>query len=82
MTYPEIFPVGSRITVRARPGDGSDYQFNGRTGTIEKWRGCSSAIIRFDNPPRGWPNPYCAIVAHCLTRESVQRRNGEDNGED
>jgi hypothetical protein len=34
-TYRDEFPPGTRVVIRAAKSDGTDYDFNGRKGTME-----------------------------------------------
>lgn len=66
-TYPEIFPPGTRIRVRAGQGQGSDCDWNGHTGTIVEWWGMSMANIRMDKWRASWAGrPYTTITCHNL----------------
>ena len=62
-TYRDIFPIGTRVVVRADKSDGSDHEFNGRRGTMVEIGKCLG--VQFDNPPKHWPNPYL-ISLHTL----------------
>lgn len=62
-TYPEIFPPGSRVVVRAGQGEGTDVEWNGYIGAVIGWHNCSWCEIRMDKRKRGWPNPT-TIVGH------------------
>lgn len=37
LTYQEKFTPGTKVVVRAGPGEGTDHDYNGRTGTVEKY---------------------------------------------
>lgn len=63
-TYREEFPPGTRVVVRASKGDGSDYEFNGRKGTIVEFHKCLA--VELDKPPRYGSNPVL-ISLHCLS---------------
>jgi hypothetical protein len=71
VTYPEIFPVGTRVKVRAGYGEGTDQEWAGHDGTVVKWHGCGSASIAMDKAKRNWPRGPIIITAHNLryTRE-------------
>jgi hypothetical protein len=65
ITYPEQFPPGTRVLIKASPYEGTDRFFNNRTGTVKRWAGYTSAEIEFDKPVKDLPNPYL-IVCHNL----------------
>jgi hypothetical protein len=65
LTYPEQFPPGSRVTIKASPHEGTDHRFNKRNGTVKEWPRYTLAEVEFDEPPHGLPNPYL-IVCHNL----------------
>jgi len=66
-TYPDLFPVGCRVVVRAGPGEGSDREFNGRAGVIQGWNRCTDALVKFDKGKRNRSNPTW-ITCHNLER--------------
>ena len=63
-TYSEMFPLETRVVVRAGTGRGSDELWNGHTGTLTKWPGNAWASIQMDKPKRGWPNPVVIEAFH------------------
>lgn len=65
-TYPDIFPVGSRVVVKAGPGEGTDQDWNGHAGIVLEWHGCSTAKIKMDKGKRFWPKGPVLITAHNL----------------
>lgn len=70
--YPEIFPAGADVVIRATHGEGTDCEFNGRRGRIVRWHECSDAYVLFEKAPRGWPNPAW-ITAHNLRATGATR---------
>ena len=63
LTYREEFPPGTRVVVRAGKGDGTDHDYNGRTGTIVEYYKCLA--VELDKPPRYGTNPVL-ISLHTL----------------
>jgi hypothetical protein len=62
-TYREEFQPGTRVIVRALPGEGTDHGWNGKVGTmVEMGR---ALAVNFDKPLKYWPNPY-PICMHNL----------------
>lgn len=61
-TYREEFPVGARVIVRAEKSDGTDYDFNGRKGTVVQFYKCLA--LELDKPPKYGSNPVL-ISLHC-----------------
>lgn len=66
MTYPEIFPPDTRVIIVAGKGEGTDQEWNGYTGTVLKWHGCSWASIKMDKHRRYWPRGPVTIIGHNL----------------
>jgi hypothetical protein len=62
-TYRDEFPAGTRVVVRAKKSDGSDYDFNGRKGTIVEFGKCLA--VELDKPPQYGTNPVL-IGLHIL----------------
>lgn len=65
VTYPEQFPPGTRVLIKAGRFEGTDHHYNDRIGTVERWVGYTSAQVLFDKPVKDMPNPYL-IVCHNL----------------
>jgi hypothetical protein len=45
--------IGDRVVVSAGPQEGTDHQYDGRTGTVIE--ADMLIAVRFDDPPPGWP---------------------------
>lgn len=65
MTYREEFTPGTRVVVRAGPGEGTDHEANGRQGTMVAVG--RALAVNLDKPPRYWSNP-AFICMHNLQR--------------
>jgi len=76
MTYPETFPTGSRVVVKAGPHEGTDHDWNGHAGSVIKWHGCSSASIKMDKHKRHWPRGPIIITGHNLQLVASPLRPG------
>lgn len=75
LTYREEFQPGTRVVVRAGAGEGSDHEFNGRTGTMVDYHG--HLAVEIDRLPRYWENPVL-ICMHNLRRTDGQQAAKEE----
>jgi hypothetical protein len=64
-TYRDEFPPGTRVVIRATKSDGTDYDFNGRKGTVVEYKKCLA--VELDKPPKYGTNPVL-ISLHCFQR--------------
>jgi ribosomal protein L21E len=73
-TYREMFPDGARVVVEAGPAEGTDHEFNGRTGTVRHAQG-GWITVQIDRPPPYWRNP-AILCPHNLRR--IDHRQGKE----
>lgn len=69
-TYRDEFPAGARVVVDANKNEGTDHEFNGRSGVVVefgRW-----IAVKFDKLPKYWTNPVL-ICPHNLRKSSAIR---------
>lgn len=70
-TYSELLPPGTRVTVCAGKGEGTDQEWNGHKGEVVRVIGNQWAEIKMEKGRRFWPSKLVILGCSNLAADSV-----------